>query len=63
VGVMLTPRPTVQLNNNNLTGCLPSDWTTGLKNITNIDLSNNQLSGPIPTTWQASGAFPTLQTM
>lgn len=53
----------IQLNNNNLTGCLPSDWTTGLKNITNIDLSNNQLSGPIPTTWQASGAFPTLQTI
>lgn len=53
----------IQVNNNNLTGCLPSAWTTGLKNVTNIDLSYNQLSGPIPSTWQASGAFPTLQTI
>lgn len=53
----------IQLNNNSLSGCLPSEWTTGLTNITNIDVSNNQLSGPIPASWQASGAFPTLQTI
>lgn len=52
-----------QVNNNNLTGCLPSAWASGLTNITTIDLANNQLSGPIPESWQASGAFPTLQTM
>lgn len=54
---------TFQVNNNLLTGCLPSAWASGLQNITNIDLSNNQLSGPIPESWQASGAFPTLQTI
>lgn len=54
---------TFQVQNNNLTGCLPSNWTTGLTNITTIDLSNNQLAGPIPSTWQASGSFPTLQTI
>ena len=53
----------MQVNNNLLTGCLPSSWTTGLSNITQIDVSYNQLAGPIPTSWQASGAFPTLQTM
>jgi hypothetical protein len=53
----------LQVNGNNLTGCLPTGWPSSLTNITNIDISSNQLSGPIPDSWQASGAFPTLQTI
>ena len=53
----------LQVANNSLSGCVPSQWPSSLKNITNIDLSNNQFSGNLPTTWTAQGAFPTLQQM
>lgn len=42
---------TLELNNNNLVGTLPSDLSN-LSNLTNLNVQNNSISGMIPTSFQ-----------
>ena len=48
---------TIHLNNNNLTGSFPNNFTNIVSNLRELDVSNNNLTGTIPATF---GLYPGL---
>jgi len=48
----MTKLLTMDLSNNNLTGTLPSSWST-LTKLTSLKLGNNNIAGEIPASWSS----------
>ena len=59
-GLELTWVHVRQVQNNNLTGKLPSSYPLEMPHLADLNLQGNELQGSVPATWQNWGSLKTV---